>query len=202
MTRKPTVWFVDDLPDNLAKFQRNHSGHFNIELFTDPSAVLRRIHNKEYPDALLCDVFFYDTPDEALHVERKVDELAEQLRRTAKDIHVHDHRYAIGITLMENIYHHFGNKKPRFPMYAYTSKGPFLLEQKDWQDISTYGAEVLLKNRVSPEAERTEIEGDIAIKRRENSLFARSWTGTSKFIWAVVPGLIVLVVGRLLRGTW
>lgn len=103
MTRKPTVWFVDDLPDNLTKFQKNHSEHFHIELFTDPSAVLRRINNKEYPDALLCDVFFYDTPDEALYVERKVDELAEQLRRTARDIHVHDHRYAIGITLMENI---------------------------------------------------------------------------------------------------
>jgi CheY-like chemotaxis protein len=88
MTRKPTVWLVDDLPDNLTKFQKNHSEHFHIELFTDPSAVLRRINNKEYPDALLCDVFFYDTPDEALCVERKADELAEQLRRTARDIHV------------------------------------------------------------------------------------------------------------------
>jgi hypothetical protein len=210
MTRKPTVWFVDDLPDNLTKFQRNHAQHFNIELFRDPSAVLRRIHNKEYPDALLCDVFFYDTPDEALHVERKVDELAERLRRTAIDIRVHDHRYAVGITLMENIYHHFGDKKPPFPMYAYTSKGPFLLEQKDWQDISKYGAEVLLKNRVSPEAERTEIVGDIDVKRRENSLIWRSWIGTSTIIWNMVPGLIVglillcitLVVGRLLRGTW
>jgi hypothetical protein len=61
MERRPRVWFVDDLRNNLQRFQRDHSDHFDIELFTDRSAVLRRIH---YPDALLCDVFFYDTPDE------------------------------------------------------------------------------------------------------------------------------------------
>jgi hypothetical protein len=50
MAHKPTVWFVDDLPKNHETFRRNHSDHFNIELFAKPIEVLRRIHSKEYPD--------------------------------------------------------------------------------------------------------------------------------------------------------
>lgn len=60
MTEKRKVWLVDDLPENLERFRSNHKSHFDIETFSNPGAVLRRINNNEYPDALLCDVFFYD----------------------------------------------------------------------------------------------------------------------------------------------
>jgi hypothetical protein len=73
MVKKRKVWFVDDLPENLERFQSNHEGHFDIEVFSNTGEVLRRINNKDYPDALLCDVFFYDSVEEARDVELKYD---------------------------------------------------------------------------------------------------------------------------------
>ena len=200
------VWFVDDLPQNLEKFKKNHSDDFDIELFAQPSAVLRRISNKDYPDALLCDVFFYDSVEEAERVERQVGELAEQLKKTAANLGLADHKYAAGIILMENIYKHFKNQKPPFPMYAYTSKGPFLLEQKDWQNISDYGAEVLLKNRVTPESEKTEIVGDIEFHRAKNSWRVRLKNVFRTSLFSLWPGgfwlIASFIAGWLSHGTW
>jgi hypothetical protein len=196
------IWFVDDLPRNLAKFKKNHGEHFRIETFSDPAAVLRRIHQGEYPDALLCDVFFYESVAEAERVEEKIEELARMLKRTASETGLNDHGHAAGIALMRNIVEHFNKRPPPFPMYAYTSKGPFLLEQSDWEDISRFGAQVLLKNRVTPDIERTEIEGDIKIHKAEQSWFAKM-SRTSKILAAaLLPGLFYLFVGRWLRGSW
>jgi hypothetical protein len=202
MLQKDKVWFVDDLPRNLEKFKRNHGEYFDVELFADPAAVLQRIHNKEYPDALLCDVFFYDTVAEAERVEKKIDELAVALRKTANEIGVHDHRHAAGITLMRNIYEHFNNQPPHFPMYAYTSKGPFLLEQNEWENISKYGAQVLLKGRVTADIERTEIAGDIAMHKAKNSWLGWINTTSRKIALALIPGLFVFFIGAWLRGHW
>ena len=67
---------------------------------------------------------------------------------------------------MEDIFEHFNYQRPPFPMYAYTSKGPFLLERKEWKKLSKFGAEMLLKNRISAEDERYEIDGDIQIRKQ------------------------------------
>ena len=150
---------------------------------------------------MLCDVFFYDT-EEARAVEKKIEGLAAQLKRTATEIGANDHTRAVGILLMKNIYDHFGGKRPKFPMYAYTSKGPFLLEQSEWENISKYGAEVLLKNRITPEREWTEIEGDIAIAKREHSLGTKTYRIARFILFALLPGLFYLLVGRYLRGSW
>lgn len=101
---------------------------------------------------------------------------------------------------MENIYNHFDRKPPPFPMYAYTSKGPFLLEQKDWQKISEYGAEVLLKGKVAPQSEVTEIVGDI-----ETSFAKKSWSAWLKRVFiksmfSLWPGFFWFVVGSLGTG--
>jgi CheY-like chemotaxis protein len=200
MARKRKVWLVDDLPENLERFRSNHESHFDIETFSNTGEVLSRINNKEYPDALLCDVFFYDT-EEARNVEKKIEGLAAQLKQTATEIGANDHTRAVGILLMKNIYDHFGEKRPKFPMYAYTSKGPFLLEQSEWENISKYGAEVLLKNRITPEREWTEIEGDIAISKREHSLGTKTYR-IARVILFTLPGLFYLLVGRYLRGSW
>ena len=125
----------------------------------------------------------YPTEEEALRAEDEVADLAKQLRTKAANLGLADHSLTAGITLMKEIYRHFGNKPPEFPMYAYTSKGPFLLEQKDWENISTYGAQILLKGRVSPEIEATEIIGDIETRRAKNSLTfrARRWARSHRF---------------------
>src|SRR5262249_9258934 len=64
------------------------------------------------------------------------------LRKTAIEQDLYDDRHAAGLDLMRRIYEHFlkeGMSRPAFPIYAYTSKGPFLLAQKDWRNISTGG---------------------------------------------------------------
>ena len=94
MAEKPVVWFVDDLPRNRKAFRTHHKDHFAIKLFSKPGAVLKRIRKREYPDALLCDVFFYDTVKEAELVETQIARLAKQLRKTAIDHNLYDDRHA------------------------------------------------------------------------------------------------------------
>src|SRR6516164_1868468 len=99
MAGKSKVWFVDDLPRNLEKFAKNHAADFDVTTFPATDAVLKRIVRGDLPNALLCDVFFYDTVEEAERVERKIDDLAKQLRDTAIEIGVIDHTRALGIRL-------------------------------------------------------------------------------------------------------
>src|SRR5262244_906927 len=57
--------------------------------------------------------------------------------QTAAATSLYDDRHAAGLDLMRRIYEHFlkeGMSRPAFPIYAYTSKGPFLLAQKDWRN--------------------------------------------------------------------
>ena len=188
MAQKPKVWFVDDLPRNLERFEANHQKHFDIRTFSKTREVLKLIQRGKRPDALLCDVFFYDSVEDAERVEAEIDKLAVHLKAAAKEAQANDPERAKGIKLMQHIYEHYGDHPPPFPMYAYTSKGPFLLERKDWENISKYGAEVLLKNRVTPETEREEIEGDIAIKgRRSRTIFighgrSKDWLALGSFL--------------------
>lgn len=166
MTKKSEVWLVDDLPSNLKKFRSNHKDHYKIRTFRHPSQVMRKIRKGKCPDALLCDVFFYDTVNEAERVEKVVDKLSEELKRAATKVKANDHSRTLGIDLMEKIYEHFDRQRPSFPMYAYTSKGPFLLERKEWKKLSKFGAEILLKKRVSADDEQYEIDGDIFLRKQ------------------------------------
>ena len=206
MSPKYTVWFVDDLPRNRATFEANHRNDFAIETFSKTSDVLTRIHGGDHPDALLCDIFFYDTAEEGERAEKAIADLAANLKKTATEIGVHDQMHAIGITLMQQIYEHFKNHPPPFPIYAYTSKGPFLLEQREWDRISEYGGKVLLKGRVTSDRERTEIIGDIELHRNENSPAAKMQSNVDWLFWTLVQGVffiaLSLSIGRWVRGTW
>jgi hypothetical protein len=166
MKKKWEVWLVDDLASNLKKFVANHKNHFKIRTFRYPNQVMDRIAKGRYPDALLCDVFFYDDPKEARRVEEDIGKLSRELKRTATSINANDHSRTLGVDLMEDIFEHFERQRPPFPIYAYTSKGPFLLEKKEWKKLSKFGAEILLKNRVTAAAERYEIDGDIRLQKR------------------------------------
>jgi hypothetical protein len=165
------IWLVDDLPSNLKKFKSKHKTHYKIRTFTHPNQVKTQIAKGKRPDALLCDVFFYDPVTEAERVEKIVDDLAKDLKRAATEANANDHSLTLGIELMEWIYEHFDRQRPRFPMYAYTSKGPFLLERKEWRKLSQFGAEILLKNRFSAKYEQYEIDRDIFVRKRNAKVF-------------------------------
>ena len=83
MEEKWEVWLVDDLPSNLKKFKSNHKGHYKIRTFEHPHQVMKQIAKGKCPDALLCDVFFYNTVTEAERAEKIVDKLSAKLKRAA-----------------------------------------------------------------------------------------------------------------------
>jgi len=91
MKKKSEVWLVDDLPSNLKNFKSNHKHHYNVRTFAHPNQVMKEISKGKWPDALLCDVFFYNTVNEAERVEKIVDKLSENLKRAAKEANANDH---------------------------------------------------------------------------------------------------------------
>ena len=149
---------------------QNHKNHYAIRTFKHPNQVMEQIAEENYPDALLCDVFFYDEVREAKRVEKDIEKLSKKLKREATKANANDHRRALGLNLMGEIFEHFNHQhhRPPFQMYAYTSKGPFLLERKEWKKLSKFGVEILLKNRISVRNERHEIDGDILIRKRNS----------------------------------
>src|SRR6267143_708544 len=100
MTSKPVVWIVDDLPSNLKTFADSHARAFRVRKFSHPSEVLQLISDGERPDALLCDVFFYDTPQQAEAIEVKITGEVVKLQHTAHDIGADEDKYLAGIKLM------------------------------------------------------------------------------------------------------
>src|SRR5580704_13734752 len=116
MTPKPKVWFVDDLPSNLQTFRIRHDKDFMVSTFNKIEYVLERIRRRDCPDALLCDLFFFDAVDQAQRAEAKLVELAQTLQDRALASGVDARRHALGITLMRQINEEFKGPPP-FPMY-------------------------------------------------------------------------------------
>ncbi len=198
MSKKPKVWFVDDLQSNLDAFTQAHDQYFEVTTFLEPTAVLDRL-GRDRPDALLCDVFFYDTPEEAQDIEDRVSKEVEALRQTAIEIGALEDRFLVGITLMEEIAVKYKNSVP-FPIYAYTSKGPYLLAEGAWDRILSVGARVLLKNRYGRAAERILIQGHIDISKMENSVRGKLTKRlySSLISTGILTAALAIVVDRFL----
>lgn len=190
---KPTVWFVDDLQSNLDAFSAAHSDAFNVVTFLHTSDVQERLKH-ETPDALLCDIFFYDTPEGAEAIESQIQGESQKLRQTALDIGAYQERYLAGISLMETVNEQFNGQ---FPVYAYTSKGPYLLETGGLDRIENSNGKLLLKGRLSRDVERMRISNDIEEFHRKNSLSAK----LSRYLPIVLSatGVIGFFVGKLLE---
>jgi len=171
MKRKPVVWYVDDLSSNLRRFENNHSDHFDIKTFKDPSEVVAQL-GVSTPDALLCDIFFYETEEIAESIETRINERASDLRAFAKAIDADKEAYQAGIPLIEDVYRKFDNQPP-FPVYAYTSKGPYLLDTPGFDRIARLGATWLFKNRYGRDAERLLIQRGIEESQSSNSMIRR-----------------------------
>ena len=76
MKNKPLVWFVDDLQSNLDDFKKAHQDTFEVRTYSKPQEVLDAL-NEECPDALLCDVFFYDSPQKAKEIEAQINKVIQ-----------------------------------------------------------------------------------------------------------------------------
>lgn len=141
--RKPKVWLVEDLKAKREEFCRMHGDHFQIEVFVDPIKVLERLRAGGRPDALLCDIYFFPN-SQATNVEQDVEKLAARIQKLEKNHRSQEHED--GIALIEQIQRDFEGKAP-FPVYAYTSKGPYLLEKSGFGRISQCEARWLFKGK-------------------------------------------------------
>jgi len=192
------VWFVDDLSANRTRFEKNHGKEFDVRTFKDPDEVFAEVMAGNVPDALLIDVFFY-TPD------KTAEEVEEAVAKIARDLRGQwfaDEKYARGIDLMKRINAKVTDRQLRpFPMFAYTTKGPFLLERQAWHSISESGGKFLLKNVLEPGDERIIIRAAIDDHRqtawRRSKEGARSAMEAGNLARAAVWGVATAVTGVL-----
>jgi hypothetical protein len=184
MKKKPVVWYVDDLPENLEKFRKNHSEVFTVRTFRRPEEVLASL-TMSRPDALLCDIFFYESVKIAQEMEQKVQERAHDLRKFGEDIGANKVTNQAGVQLIETVSARFGT---RFPIYAYTSKGPYLLDDIGFDRIGETGANWLFKGKYGFHTEQLIINQDIQEFRLRNSFTMR----VARFFWVATFGSGIL----------
>lgn len=187
------VWFVDDRPENLESFRKNHGAEFNIKLFSQPDEVLQALRAARPPDALLCDIYFYE--DESLResieaqVKREAKKLADSVGKSG------DSASQEGIRLISRIRDEFGGAPP-FPIFAYTSKAPYLMQTDGFNQLEDLNARLLLKGKYGPQQERNIILKGISDLEREKRAH-RMWR------WVVATGILSAGLGvaldRLLR---
>lgn len=196
MKKKPTVWYVDDLPENLQKFRNNHAETFNVRTFETPGQVLIEL-SKSTPDALLCDIFFYESLEIAKEMELRVREKGEEIRKFGEEIGANKLAYQAGIELLQHVSNYYKNQ---FPIYAYTSKGPYLLDASGFERIGETGARWIFKNRYGPHTEQVIIQQDVEEFRERNSFSRR----TARFFWTaaftsgILGGLVVWLLTEVL----
>jgi CheY-like chemotaxis protein len=184
------VWLVDDLEENRARFVERHKAEFDVKTFGSPDSLLDAIGKEGPPDALLCDIFFYPDAAEREQVERRVEKEAKRIENLAAELRADES--ADGIGLIRTVRERFHNDPP-FPIYAYTSKGPYLLHGGNFDRLEELDARWLFKNRCSPQIERHRISKDIAEFQERNQ-----WT--PRRMWSVAwrAGLLTAVLGSLL----
>lgn len=204
MKKRPVVWYVDDLPANLDKFSTNHGQAFDIRTFSRPEEV-RAALVESSPDALLCDIFFYDNSTIAEEMETKVQEKAADLRRFGDELGARNESSLAGINLIQTVSAPFRN---RFPIYAYTSKGPYLLDGLSFDRIGNSGAKWLFKGKYGSSTEQVIIQQDIEDFRFKNSFAMRaahySWLSLfgSGFLGGLVVWFLTEEMPKLLKLIW
>ncbi len=149
------VWLVDDRSENRDRFVERHGSEFDVRTFESPDSLISAIA-KEHPDALLCDTSFSTLrdPGQRESVEASVAKEAKRIESLAAELHAD--KSADGIGLIQRIREQFGNDPP-FPIYAYTSKGPYLLHCESFDRLEELEARWLFKNKYSTQIERRRI---------------------------------------------
>lgn len=183
------VWLVDDREENRKKFQESHGRDLDVRTFQLPDEVLSALEGGDKPDALVCDVYFYPDEIEREQIESEVNQKARELGDLAKKFNTADAQ--LGIRLIRDVHDFFGGK-PEFPIYAYTSKGPYLLQDEGFNQLEELNAEWLFKNKYKPYTERRRIVRDIQEYRKRFGWLSR----LTKVV--VVTGVVSASIGAAL----
>lgn len=191
--KKPLVWFVDDIQKKLDSFRQSHEKEFRVETFCHPTELLKRLSD-EQPDAVLSDIFFYDSEEQSNDIERKINGRAKTIRRFAhEELRADEEKYLAGIKLIEMIHKKYSGNPP-FPVYAYTSKGAYILDK--WDRIINARARILPKDKLSTDSIQLEIKNDIEKYRSLNSFGGKFARNAWRYV--VATGVLSAVLGAVL----
>jgi hypothetical protein len=86
---------------------------------------------------------------------------------------------------------------PPFPVYAYTSKGPYLLQGDGFQRLEELEARWLFKGRLDPSHVRHRLDTDIREFRDQYNLRKWIWQGAIRA--GLVGAVFGILVDRLLK---
>lgn len=189
MAARKRVWFVDDREENRTAFAQNHGTVWDVRTFEDPNSLLKALGKGKHPDALLSDIYFYDNSKRREEVEKLVQDGAAELRREASKLDPQSAQEGIG--LIKNVRNQFGNSPP-FPIFAYTSKGPYLLADNSFDELVSLDAIWLFKNKYSPQNERHLILQAIS---ETQALQLRSRLRAIVIKWGLLSALVGAALG-------
>ena len=195
------IWLVDDRPKNREAFEERYSEDpFHPKTFSTPEELLEALGAGNPPDALLCDIYYYDDEKTREEVEAEVDSRARDIRQSAEKFRVEEAQR--GVCLIEQISQLPKRHQPPV-IYAYTSKGPYLLGDQAFDKLEKLQARWLFKNKYSPEVEANLVRSDVEALRRTNSGRRRVAqvalaTGAVSAVLGAVLGVLAerLLVGR------
>ncbi len=198
MAKRIRVWLVDDRDVNRKNFVDRHANEFDVKTFETPDQVLAAFQQESPPDALLCDIFFYPDSKQREEVEKRVESEANRIENLSTELKAD--QAADGIGLIKRVRQHFHDNPP-FPIYAYTSKGPYLLHKDGFDRLEELNARWLFKNKYSPQIERHRINEDVTEFRERNELTRRIWSVAWRtgLVMAIVGAIIGLILDRVLK---
>lgn len=179
------VWLVDDVPEYRERFKAEQSKHFKVRLFSDPTEVLTALE-KMTPAALLCDIYFYEDANKRTEIEDLVQKQAAKIRKDASRLE--PEKAQTGIKLIQEI----RRSGATFPIYAYTAKGPYLIESEGFQLLQELDIAWIFKDRSSALANKIRLKRDIQRFKDSNSWTKKAWQ------IALASGAIGAVLGVLL----
>jgi hypothetical protein len=193
--RRPRVWFVDDLEQNLRNFEDRHGHYFDVRVFHTPEELLRELEG-ERPDAILSDIYFYP-PDEAQRLEEEVKTKSHELQELSSKWQAQSHEE--GVDLIAEINRQFDGSPP-FPVFAFTSKAPYLMMTEGFDRLTDVRARWLFKGKHTAGRERDLINrgiDDVRLHHGWRRLIlqypATSLTITGIAVWAVGRGFEALL---------
>jgi CheY-like chemotaxis protein len=193
------VWLVDDRKENRDRFVERHGSEFDVRTFESPDSLISAIAKDHRPDALLCDIFFYSDPGQREKVEERVAKEAKRIESLADELDAD--KAADGIGLIQRVRQRFDNDPP-FPIYAYTSKGPYLLHSESFDRLEELDARWLFKNKYSIQIERHRISEDIKqFQKRDQWTPRRMWSVAWRtgFVTATLGALLSVLFDRLAK---
>src|SRR5262249_51560800 len=179
------VWLVDDSELSRTEFYDGQKHHFDVETFCTPGELLDALRTRA-PDALLCDIYFYDDPAQRDRLEERVRDRVAQLREEAFTMAPDTAQR--GMRLIADVRKEFRGPLP-FPIYAYSSKGPYLLQRDGFQRLEELEARWLFRDQLDAPHVRRRLEIDIRELRDEHNWRRWMWRA------AIRAGLVGAVVG-------